>query len=32
MGEFAKEKGIIVSTITMKGEECNILMLGKLSD
>lgn len=31
IGNLAKECGILISTITMKGEECNVLKLGSIS-
>jgi len=32
LGEFARDNGIIVSVVTMKGEECKVDMLGKIAD
>lgn len=32
LGEFAKNKGITVNTISIEGEECNIDTLSKLSE
>ncbi len=32
MGNYAKNSGIVISTITLKGEECKVITLGKLSD
>ena len=31
-GKLAKEKGIIISVITIKGSECKVSELGKLAD
>ncbi len=32
MGNFAKNNGFLISSITLKGEECKLIILGKLSD
>ena len=32
VGELATENGVIIQTITLKGEACNVFNLGKLAE